>query len=204
MNAFVQRQCGRGQWFAPTIVLATCLALATNCLAAWNVEQNVEIPSYAVAEATTTSLNIDTAVLMCEAADSGNILQLQIYLSTDGLLRPNGVPPERLKDDPRAEISIDDRSFAVRLLFSDEYVVLADAQQGMVPLLSDRLLDTMWAGKRMVLRFDLVAGLPGEPTAFDGEAVIELGPGGAAAVSAVRRCVDPPAARAGGLAFARP
>ena len=204
MNSSVQHRSGRGRWFAAAIVLATCLAVATNGLAAWNVEQSVEIPSYAVTEPTTTNLNIDTVVLMCEAADSGNILQLQIYLSTDGPLRPNDVPPERLKDDPRAEISIDDQSFAVSLLFSDEYVVLADAQQGRVPELSDRLLDAMRAGKRMILRFDLAAERPGEPAAFDGEAVIELGPGGAAAVSAVRRCADPPAPRAGGMAFARP
>jgi hypothetical protein len=114
-----------------------------------------------------------------------------MYLSTDAPLSPNGIAPRQLKNDPRAEAVIDGRVFPVQLLFSDAYVLLVDDEEEMFPLLSERLLDAMQTGKKMILRFDLVAEPVGQPASFDGEVVIDLKAGvGGAAVSAVRRCAE--------------
>lgn len=198
-----QRRNGALQWSGHLIVLMACLASTQALAAGWKVEQGVEEPSYAVAEPMRTNLNIDSLVLSCEKADGGKVLQLQIYLSDNGPLQPKGVTPDQLKDDPRVEISIDGRIHPVAILFAGDYAVLADGQQGMFPLLSDRLLDAMQAGKTMLLRFDLVAERPGEPAAFDGEAVIDLQAGaGGAAVAILRRCAGPTADRRVGAALA--
>jgi hypothetical protein len=188
---------------AALVVLVAVVVAGTDCAAAWKAEPDVDIPSYAVTEVASTNLNIDSVVLMCEPARDVNVLQFQIYLSGEGPFRPNGVPAERLKADPRAEITVDSRVFPVSILFADEYVVLADSQRGRFPLLSDRLLDALQEGKRMVVRFDLAEHPDGAAT-FDGEAVIELE---SPAIAAVRRCASPPAvpraANAGGVAFAK-
>jgi hypothetical protein len=140
-------------------------------------------------EPESSNLNIDSVVLACEEAGDSRVLQLQIYLSTEGPLSPIGAAPQPLKDDPRAEIVIDGRVFPVGLLFADNYAVLADETEHMFPRLSESLLDAMATGRIMVLRFDLLAERAGPPAAFDGEAVVTLRDGeGGAAVSAVRRC----------------
>ena len=176
--------------------LALRLAAMLGCLGAapafagWEVERDVEPPSYAVIEPESSNLNIDSVVLACEEAGDGRVLQLQIYLSTEGPLLPKGATPQQLRGDPHAEIVIDGRVFPLGLLFADTYVVLADEIDQKFPRLSARLIDAMVTGRIMVLRFDLLAERAGQPTAFDGEAVIELQAGrGGAAVSAVRRCV---------------
>ncbi|MBY0321210.1 MAG: hypothetical protein K2X72_20985 [Reyranella sp.] len=185
--------------------IAALLALAFSFLggaegaAAWEVEDGVESPSYAVTEPVSSNLNIDSVVLMCEAAGDATVLQLKIYLTDEGPLRPGRAATEQLKDDPRVEVSIDGRVFPTSLLFADEYVVLADGEHDRTPLLSDRLLDALQGGKHLQLRFDLVAEAPGHAAAFDGEAVIELG---SAAIAAVRRCARPPAGPSGSTAFA--
>ena len=162
---------------------------AIPALADWKLERDVEPPSYAVIEPESSNLNIDSVVLACEEAGDARVLQLQIYLSTEGPLLPKGAAPQQLKGDPRAEIAIDGRVFPVGLLFADTYAVLADETDQMFPRLSERLIDAMATGRIMVLRFDLLAERAGQPAAFDGEAVIALQSGeGRAAVSAVRRC----------------
>jgi hypothetical protein len=172
----------------PMAVLLACLA-AGPAFANWKLERDVEPPSYAVIEPENSDLNIDSVVLACEETGDARVLQLQIYLSTDGPLLPKGAAPQRLKGDPRAEIAIDGRVFPVDLLFADTYAVLADETDHMFPRLSERLIDAMVAGRIMVLRFDLLAERAGQPAAFDGEAVIALQAGeGEAAVTAVRRC----------------
>lgn len=186
MNSRAQRP------IATTLALVVSFLVGTECAAAWKAEQGVETPSYAVTEPASTNLNIDSVVLMCEAVHDSSALQLQIYLSDDGPLRPDGVPATRLKAEPRAEIQIDDQVFPVSMLFADDYVVLADSQLGPFPLLSDRLLDAMEDGKRMLLRFDMVGERPGQAPAYDGEAVVELA---TAAISAVRKCAQTPDAR---------
>jgi hypothetical protein len=174
-----------------TVRLAAMLAClgAVPALADWKLERDVEPPSYAVIEPENSNLNIDSVVLACEEAGDSRVLQLQIYLSTEGPLSPNGAAPQPFKDEPRAEIAIDGRVFPVGLLFADNYAVLADETEHMFPRLSESLLDAMATGSIMVLRFDLLAERAGQPAAFDGEAVIALRDGeGGAAVSAVRRC----------------
>src|SRR5689334_8557047 len=96
-----------GRTMAAALALAVSLLVGTDCVAAWRAEADVDVPSYAVTEPASSNLNIDSVVLMCEAAGDANVLQLKIYLTDDGPLRPDGVAAERLKDDPRAEISID-------------------------------------------------------------------------------------------------
>jgi hypothetical protein len=155
----------------------------------WELEHGVDPPSYAVIDPQSTDLNIDSVVLVCEEAGESRVLQLQLYLSTEGPLLPKGAASQRLKDDPRAEIAIDGRIFPVAILFADDYVVLADETVQMFPRLSERLLDAMEEGRTMILRFDLVAEHAGRPAAFDGEAVVALQAGsGGGSVSAVRRC----------------
>ena len=150
-----------------------CLGAAP-AFAGWEVERDVEPPSYAVIEPENSNLNIDSVVLACEEAGNAKVLQLQIYLSTEGPLLPKGATPQQLRGDPRAEIAIDGRVFPVDLLFADTYVVLADEIDQRFPRLSERLLDEMTTGRIMVLRFDLLAERAGQPAAFGGEAVIAL------------------------------
>lgn len=177
--------------------IAAMLALVVSALfdldcaaTAWKAEENVETPSYAVTQPVSSNLNIDAVVLMCEAANDATVLQLKVYLTDDGPLRPYGVTAEQLKADPRGEVWIDERIFPVDILFADEFVVLANGEHERFPLLSGDLLDAMASGDRMLLRFDLVAEPPGQAAAFDGEAVIELN---SAAISAVSRCPRRPA-----------
>ena len=157
--------------------------------AGWTAERDVEAPSYAYAEPRRSDLNIDTVVLACEPADDGRVLQLQLYLVNDGPLIPANTTANRLKTDPRAEISIDGKVFPVELLFAGDHVVLADETDRMYPRVSERLLDALEEGRLMSLRFDLLAESERQPAALDGEAVVELRDAGSgSAVAAVRRC----------------
>lgn len=155
----------------------------------WEIEQGVDLPSYAVIDPQSTDLNLDSVVLACEQAVDRRVLEFQIYLSTEGPLLPNGVQPQQLKDNPHAEIVIDDGIFPVSISFADDYAVLADGTEQMFPSLSERLVDATEKGRSMTLRPDLVDELVGQPAAFDGEALIALQAGGGGmALSAVRRC----------------
>jgi hypothetical protein len=169
---------------------APSLAGAPNARPAggWEVEKNVDAPSYAVTEPTRTDLNIDTVVLLCEQGPKKPVLQLRLYLSGNGPLAPVGVAD--LKDDPKVELAIDSGSHPVELLFADDFVVVADATEGTMPLLSGKLLDALQAGRKMELRFHFVQQTKGGRTRpIDATAVVDLqaGPGGSA-VAAVRNC----------------
>lgn len=167
---------------------------------AWKLEPDARPASYAVVEPSRTDMNIADIVLACEGAGEQKVLQLQIYPTDDGPLRPKGAVASQLRDDPRAEISIDGKVFPVSLLFSDDHAVLADRQVDGFASLSDALVDAMANGRAMTVRFDLVAERRGAPAAFDGEAVIDLQAGnGGGAVQAVRRCVVPARDRTVGL-----
>jgi hypothetical protein len=109
--------------------MLACLGAAP-AFADWKLERDVEPPSYAVIEPESSNLNIDSVVLACEEAGDARVLQLQIYLSTEGPLLPKGATPKQLKADPRAEIAIDSHVFSVDLLFADTYAVLADESRG--------------------------------------------------------------------------
>ena len=79
----------------PSLVASTCLA-ATGAVAGdanapaggWRLEDGVAQPSYAVADATRTNLNVETVVLACEAGQGNRLLQLQLYMSDEGALQP--------------------------------------------------------------------------------------------------------------------
>ncbi|WP_422011393.1 hypothetical protein [Reyranella sp.] len=175
-----------GLWFTP--VLAGDVAPQ----AGWTLEQGVDLPSYALIEPRSRNLNLDVVVLACEPADDRRVLQLQLYLTNDGPLMPDGVAAGRAKHNPRAEIVIDEHVFPVGLLFAEDHVVMSDETREMFPRLSERLLDAIEQGTTMRLRFDLVGKSVGQPAAFDAEAVVDLhaGPADARgkAVAAVRRC----------------
>jgi hypothetical protein len=160
---------------------------ARRAVIGWDLEQDVDQPSYAVAEPTSTDLNIDSVVLSCEQGPSRRGLQLRIYLMGAGPLAPRG--GGTLKDDPEFELVIDGKSHAAQLLFADDFVVVADSADGVMPLLSNTLLDALQAGRRMELRFDLVQEAKGQAPSFDASTVVDLRAGrGGAAVAAVRRC----------------
>jgi hypothetical protein len=185
-------KCGRALTLLAGLLLAVpSVGAVAEKLDGWQVEPGVPIPSYAVIDPTSTNLNVDSIVLVCEQATHRRILQLQMYLSTEGPLSPNGIAPRQLKNDPRVEVLIDGRVFPIQVMFSDEYALLADDEEERFPLLSERLLDAMQTGEKMVLRFDLVSESAGQSARFDGEVVIDLKAGiGGAAVSAVRRCAE--------------
>lgn len=170
----------------------------------WELERDVETPSYAVTEPASTNLNIDSIVLSCEQGPSRRGLQLRLYLLGDGSLTPLGAGKD-FKDDPTIDLIIDGLSHSAQLLFADDFVVVADFADGAMPLLSDALLDVLQAGRRMELRFQLVKMDHGQAPPFDGIAVVDLqaGPGGAA-VAAVRRCAGEVSEKLANSSSARP
>jgi hypothetical protein len=166
---------------------------ADSPFAAWVLERDVDAPSYAVIEPASTDLNIDSLVLSCEQGPQRRGLQLRLHLSGGGALAPVGDPAATLKDDPTVELAIDGVSHAAQLLFADDFVVVADSADGVMPLLSHALLDALQRGRRMELRFHLVQAAQGQTPAVDGTAVINLQAGrGGTAVAAVRRCAGEP------------
>lgn len=173
------------------LVLAGAIAGATGALAAWKTEPGVATPSYAVTQPDTSSLNVDSLVLMCEpSGEPTPVLQLQLYLTDDGPLLPKGAAAEALKAEPRAELAIDGKVFPVGLYFADDHVVVADDAQDPVPRLSASLLDALQNGHRLVLRADLLSEPAGQPPAFDGTLEATLT---GTAIAAVRRCAAAPA-----------
>src|SRR5262245_8929251 len=178
-------------WLLLCAGLATAAAGADRSAktAGWQFEQGTSDPSYAVVEPSDGNLNLDTVVLACEEAAGHRVAQLQLYLSDDGPLRPRTLQPSPLQDAPKAEIRLDGATFPVALLFADDYVVMADARDGALPLLSDRLLAALQTGETMVLRFDLLEGSSATQASFDGEAVVDL-KGGRQAIAAIRRCAN--------------
>jgi hypothetical protein len=184
----------------PSLLIAAMVVLCSQSAAyagrgidtwdGWRMEHGVEVPSYAAAIPEETDLNIDVVVLGCEQAENRPVLQLQVYLTDEGPLRPKGADASRLKPEARAELAIDGRIFPVSLLFADDYAVIADADEGPYPKLSEELVDAMQIGGSMVIKFDLVAEEAGQAPHYDGKAVIDLR-GGRGAIAAVRRCASP-------------
>jgi hypothetical protein len=157
----------------------------------WDLEKDVETPSYAVVEPTSTNLNVDAIVLSCEQGPGRTGLQLRLYLAGTGPLAPKGVGA--LKDHPALEFAIDGVRHAAQLAFADEFVVLADTSDGALPLLSDALIVALQHGRRMEMRFDLVKEAPGQAQSFESSVVVDLQAGrGGSAVAAVRRCTGQP------------
>jgi len=153
----------------------------------WELERDVENPSYAVTQPSSTDLNIDSAVLSCEQGPSRRGIQLRLYLSGEGRLAAFGGGKDS-RDDPTVDLVVDGVSHFAQLLFADAFVVVADTADGAMPLLSEPVLDFLQAGRRMELRFQLARTAPEQP-AFDGIAVVDLQAGHGGAVAAVRLCV---------------
>ena len=167
------------------------LLLADQALAGagWELEKDVDAPSYAMAEPTSTDLNIDTVVLSCEQGADRRGLQLRLFLTDAGRLAPRG--KVALRDDPIVEIAIDGVRHPAELFFSDDSVLVADSADGPVPMLSKRLIDALQRGKKLELRFALTEQPGGQTPVFDSSAIVDLQTGrGGAAVATVRRCVD--------------
>ncbi len=165
---------------------------------AWQTEPGVSPPSYAVTEPAESDVNVDTIALVCSEESHGRTLELDLYLSGPGPLLPNGADPRRLKERPSVEIVIDGRTFPADLLFTEGYVVVADATRHRGPMLSTHLLDAMQAGRSMRLQFDLLDGRRKDGMRFDGHVLIDL-EAGRSAIAEVRRCVSPPAASVASL-----
>ena len=196
MTTIHNRRSSLRRCLLPPLLLLACFATAAagadspDNITRWRLEQGTPDPSYAVVQPSSSNLNLDSVVLACEEAAGHRVAQLQLYLSDDGPLRLRTLRPTPLKGDPTAEIRIDGDRFPVSLLFADDYVVLADEQQGAYPMLSSRLMTALQSGQTMVLRFDLLKEPPGERASFDGEAVVDLKSGGEA-IAAIRRCATP-------------
>jgi hypothetical protein len=182
-----------------TLAVATCLSVIAEGaetpgieLVAWKLDSNASPAHYAVVEPTQTNLNLAGVVLACENAHDRNVLQLQLYLTSEGPLLPKGAEASQLKADPRAEVEIDGKIFPVSLLFGDDHAVLANGEVGGFAGVSKPLVDAMAKAKTMTLRLDLLAEPPGTKAAFDSAAVIDLrADGGSAAIGAMRQCVSP-------------
>lgn len=164
----------------------------------WALERGVAEPSYAWAEPSATDLNIETVVLSCEQGPGRRGLQLRLLLADDGPLAPR--TGGEAKAAPAVTIAIDGVAHPGELYFAGDSVLIADAADDSMPLLSAGLIDALQAGRRLELRFDLVREADGRPPAFDGMAAVDLqAAGGGDAVAAVRRCAED-----GALASAAP
>jgi hypothetical protein len=187
-------QLHRGLWrFLALSALAGQSAIGAAYAASpgWDLEKDVETPSYAVVEPVSTNINVDVVVLSCEQGLAGTGLQLRLYLAGTGPLAPKGVGA--LKDHPSLEFAIDGVRHAAHLAFADEFVVVSDTTGGAIPLLSEALIGALQHGRKMEMRFDLVQEAPGQARVFESSVVVDLQAGrGGSAVAALRRCAGQP------------
>ena len=179
------------------IATATCLAallfgsgVAVAAEKGWSLEAGVEEPSYAVADAYSDTLNVDAVALVCEEAGSQRGLQLQLYPTVEGMFLPRGASEESAKPEARAEMEIDGKVFPMSIAFSEQYLVVADAEHERHPVLSEAATSALASGSKLTLRFDLLAEKPGQVPAFDGEATVDLKGKATGVVAQLRRCVD--------------
>lgn len=171
------------------------LSLAAVTLAAapvppgWKLVRQDESPRvFAISAPEKTNLNIHSVVLACEDIDDRRSLQLQIYPTNAAPILPLGVARKEMKEEPRAEIVIDGRTFPIQLGFGGDYAVLLDREEDGLPVLSAPLVEALENGRTMLLRVDLVRERGGNPPAFDGELEVDLTAGeGHEALVAVRQ-----------------
>lgn len=170
------------------VTLAGSLAVAAS-ESGWTLVRQDETPRvYAITKSMRTNLNLAAVVLACEQIEGRNSIQLQIYPSNQEPILPAGASPEDMKDEPRAELAIDDKSYAVQVAFGGDYALVMDSVDGDLPVLSAKLLEALEAGKSLRLRFDLVRETAGQSASFDGDVEIDLQAGeGTGALAAIRR-----------------
>ena len=142
----------------------------------WDLEKDVDAPSYAVAEPVNAAVDIDTIVLTCEQGQRRSGLQLRLYPMVGRPLASRAV------GDSRSARS-NWRSMACAMTCSCSLPTASswwpDSADGAVPLLSETLLDVIQAGRRLELRL----------SSADSLTIVDLQAGrGGAAVAAVRRC----------------
>ena len=102
----------------------------------WQLERDVDSPTYAFIEPAITDLDVDVMVLSCEPTERKSGLQLRLYPPEPGPFRSAQSSPIELAPD--VVIDIDGRRYAARLLFADDFVVVANAADGAVPVGADR------------------------------------------------------------------
>ncbi|WP_422016617.1 hypothetical protein [Reyranella sp.] len=185
----------------PIFALAALLATLSSLFAApvragdpsdesgmgWQLERDVDLPSYAFIEPAYTDLAIDVLVLSCEQAGQKVGLQVRLYPLEPGPLRT--AHGQRVELASAAEFDIDGRRLKVSLLFADAFVVVADAAEGAVPLLSDSLIAALETGKQLTMRLQPVEPSMHTRSGSALQIVANLQAGlGETAVSTLRRC----------------
>ena len=158
--------------------------------AGWQLEGDVDFPTYAFIEPTIADLDIDVIVLSCEPIGQRIGLQLRLYPLEPGPLRSS--QSTSLALDPDVAIEIDDRRHNARLLFSDDFVIVADAADGAVPILSPQLVASLQTGRRLILKLHPIEIPPTSVPvpALQITADLQAGIGGLA-ITTLRRCGAP-------------
>ena len=174
-----------GHIFAIAMLAAGLASAASE--SGWTLVRQDETPRvYAITKSMRTNLNLAAVVLACEQIERRNSVQLQLYPSNQEPILPAGASPEDMKDEPRTELAIDEKVFAVQVAFGGDYALVMDGVDGDLPVLSTKLLEALEAGRSLRLRFDLVREAAGQPASFDGEVEIDLRAGeGAGALATV-------------------
>jgi hypothetical protein len=85
----ISRAHHASRWLAPILfALSATIAALTQADGTtredWKIEPDVENPSYAAVDPSTTNVNIDSVFLACEQAEKRKVLQLQVYLLETG------------------------------------------------------------------------------------------------------------------------
>lgn len=158
--------------------------------AGWQLERDVDAPTYAFIEPTFTDLDIDVIVLSCEPIGRRGGLQLRLYPLKPGPLRSSHSTPVTL--DPDVAIEIDGRRHHARLLFADDFVIVADAADGAVPILSSPLIASLQTGRHLILKLRSTEAPPTSVPvpALQITADLQAGIGGTA-IAMLRRCAAP-------------
>lgn len=158
--------------------------------AGWQLERDVDFPTYAFIEPTIADLDIDVIVLSCEPIGQLVGLQLRLYPLEPGPLRSSHSTSVAL--DPDVAIEIDGRRHNARLLFADDFVVVADAADGAVPILSSSLVASLQAGRDLTMKLHSIEAPPASVPipALQITADLQAGIGGTA-IATLRRCAAP-------------
>jgi hypothetical protein len=154
----------------------------------WTLKKGDNPALFAFTQPFKSNLNIKIIGFACEETNGVKALQLQVYTKGGGQLAPTGVSRGQLKDEPRAQLLVDDQAFPVTLDFAGDYALVTSEVEGVFPTLSDDILKAVMFGKTPSLRFDLRKKPLNKLNEFDSEVTVDLA-GGASAIAAVRqRC----------------
>jgi hypothetical protein len=158
--------------------------------AGWQLERDVDTPTYAFIEPTITDLDIDVIVLSCEPIGQRVGLQLRLYPLEPGPLRSSHSTSVAL--DPEVAIEIDGRRHNARLLFADDFVIVADAADGAVPILSSSLVASLQAGRDLTMKLHSIEASPASVPVPTLQITADLQAGiGGTAITTLRRCAAP-------------